>query len=446
MKKVQVATAVLAVLGGVGFYAWYSPKLTLKKLDAALTDGDTATLEVMVDWPRVREGLKESAVAAVRSKPSKGSISPIGEVFDTLFGAAIVEKAVEAKIAEVVSPRGAVTYYKEADRSAFTVSGRYIDLSNYSLTLDKEDLTATFGMTRDGLGWHVVRASVRDKPIGETPKATEVAGKTEWKISTPAGLFWTGELPNCQDAICQRVARIGDTTILAEDHITPLLAVPTLAAPELILISSECAGSSCVPSLSLLDVSRQPHAYIDHLGGSTQELKRGPKGYLDITGAAVPGRTMDADDMPVTYRYDRARRIAYVVAEGRVDLGATIGKPPQAIFEANGIAPYLASVAAPDVNQLRERMAHGPSIKVVQGRFLVASGNKSSKPSDGEAGFVVVDMADGSNGPTPAIWSGWVTESKNIRIKRNQPVGNGPGSPRPVINDWLKQWGMELSN
>lgn len=446
MCKWLIAAVALAAIGGAGFYAWHSPVLALKKLEKALADGDTPTLEVMVDWPRVREGLKESAIAAVRSKPGKTSASPFDEVFDALFGAAIVEKAVEAKIAEVVSPQGAVTFYKQADRSAYTATGRYIDFSNYNVAFDKEDMVATFGLVRDGLGWRVVRASVRDKPIGEAVKAIEAGGKTEWRVGTPAGQFWVGQAPGCKDDQCQSVVRIGDTVILTEDHITPLLAIPTLAAPEILLISSECGGSACGSSLSLLDVSRLPHVYIENFGRDIEGLKRGTKGFLDITGGSVAGRTMDADDLPVTFRYDRTRRVAYVVAKGRVDLGASIGKPPQAIFDANGIAPYLASVAAPDLAQLRERMAHGQNIKVVGSRFLVASGTKSPNPKDSEAGFVVVDMADGSNGPIPPIWSGWISEGKNVRIKRNQPVGNGPGSPRSVINDWLKQWGMELSN
>ncbi|APD09030.1 MULTISPECIES: DUF2939 domain-containing protein [Thermus] len=58
-KPVWIALLGLVLIAaGLGAYLWASPYLFLRELQEAILAGDRARLERMVDFPRVREGLK----------------------------------------------------------------------------------------------------------------------------------------------------------------------------------------------------------------------------------------------------------------------------------------------------------------------------------------------------------------------------------------------------
>jgi hypothetical protein len=63
-------------------YAVY-PYATLCRLGLAIRHGDAATLETMVDWPAVREGIKEDICDSVFDQPSQpnGKLPPFGSGF-----------------------------------------------------------------------------------------------------------------------------------------------------------------------------------------------------------------------------------------------------------------------------------------------------------------------------------------------------------------------------
>ena len=63
-RAVKVALAVLALgLSAFALYLWASPYLFLRALQGAVLEGDRARLERLVDFPRVREGLKAQVQA-----------------------------------------------------------------------------------------------------------------------------------------------------------------------------------------------------------------------------------------------------------------------------------------------------------------------------------------------------------------------------------------------
>ena len=63
--------AVLAI--GVGYAAY--PYVTLYRLDNAIHTGDAATLRALVDWPAVREGIKEDICDNVADDPQSETAS-----------------------------------------------------------------------------------------------------------------------------------------------------------------------------------------------------------------------------------------------------------------------------------------------------------------------------------------------------------------------------------
>ena len=79
--KWSILSAVLAI--GVGYFG--SPYAALYRLDRAIRQADAATLEAIVDWHAVREGLKEDLCDLVLHAPATGrpstELAPFGEGF-----------------------------------------------------------------------------------------------------------------------------------------------------------------------------------------------------------------------------------------------------------------------------------------------------------------------------------------------------------------------------
>jgi hypothetical protein len=86
-RSVQMFAAkpILAAALAIGLaYAAY-PYVTLYRLDAALHTGDATTLRALVDWPAVREGIKEDICDNVADAPdatnSDGKLPAFGASF-----------------------------------------------------------------------------------------------------------------------------------------------------------------------------------------------------------------------------------------------------------------------------------------------------------------------------------------------------------------------------
>jgi len=72
MKGTRAFLVALGLLAlGLGLYTWASPYLFLRGLRGAVLEGDRARLERMVDFPRVREGLKAQIHARLLEEVGK---------------------------------------------------------------------------------------------------------------------------------------------------------------------------------------------------------------------------------------------------------------------------------------------------------------------------------------------------------------------------------------
>src|ERR1700733_6112727 len=63
------AKPVLAALLAVGVTYGAYPYVTLYRLSHAIHSGDATTLQALVDWPAVREGIKEDICDSVADEP-----------------------------------------------------------------------------------------------------------------------------------------------------------------------------------------------------------------------------------------------------------------------------------------------------------------------------------------------------------------------------------------
>jgi hypothetical protein len=90
---------------GTSYIAY--PYITLFRLGTAIRDGDAATLQTLIDWPAVREGIKEDICDEVLDEPastaSAGTLPPFGASFVRGIASNSIDHAVtpEALVAAV---------------------------------------------------------------------------------------------------------------------------------------------------------------------------------------------------------------------------------------------------------------------------------------------------------------------------------------------------------
>jgi len=90
--------------------------MALYRLGDAIRSGDPARVEGKVDWPRVRQGMKDDVDAAVASKASPESDNPL-EALGALFAGKVAGAAIDA----AVTPSG-LALLMETGRSAPSVA------------------------------------------------------------------------------------------------------------------------------------------------------------------------------------------------------------------------------------------------------------------------------------------------------------------------------------
>jgi Protein of unknown function (DUF2939) len=101
---------LIGVLLAVGLTYGIYPYVTLYRLGHAIRSGDAATLETMVDWGSVREGIKEDICDLVIDQPPQGQadgkLPPFGAGFVRGIATKVVDRQVtpEALVAAAQGP------------------------------------------------------------------------------------------------------------------------------------------------------------------------------------------------------------------------------------------------------------------------------------------------------------------------------------------------------
>jgi len=101
MGKKPVIGVLLAIAVAYGAY----PYVTLYRLGQAIRAGDAAALQTMVNWPSVREGIKEDICDRVIDEPVEAKSGHQLPPFGAGFVRGIADNAVEAR----VTPEALVT-------------------------------------------------------------------------------------------------------------------------------------------------------------------------------------------------------------------------------------------------------------------------------------------------------------------------------------------------
>jgi hypothetical protein len=93
-RKKAVIGALLAVAVAYVVY----PYVTLYRLGQAIRNGDASSLEAMVDWSAVREGIKEDICDAVIDQPAEAKTGGQLPPFGAGFVRGITGSAVDARV------------------------------------------------------------------------------------------------------------------------------------------------------------------------------------------------------------------------------------------------------------------------------------------------------------------------------------------------------------
>jgi hypothetical protein len=89
--------SLLAAVVGVGFGYVAYPYVSLYRLGSAIQRGDAATLEHLVDWPAVREGIKEDVCDMAADSPglrNESELPPFGASFMRGIKSSAIDQAV----------------------------------------------------------------------------------------------------------------------------------------------------------------------------------------------------------------------------------------------------------------------------------------------------------------------------------------------------------------
>lgn len=180
MRKLVTGVAGLAVVALVGAWA-LSPIFAMQALTRAAEQGDEQALERLVDFPAVRQSLKDELNARMMAEMRGGAaVDPALAGIGMLLGPAIVSGAIDA----VITPQGVATMVRTAEapepqdvlnrprptpgkteddvRKSWTYRGANRVEVRLTRT-DRPDQPLILNMDREGLfGWRLVEIDLPD--------------------------------------------------------------------------------------------------------------------------------------------------------------------------------------------------------------------------------------------------------------------------------------------
>jgi Protein of unknown function (DUF2939) len=158
MKKMVGAILVIAALGTVWIYA--SPLRTLKAMRDAATARDSTALASYVDFPALRNDVKQDIKAKLAAKVNKGDrFGALGE----LIGGAIADKMIDG----LVSPEGLAVLFATGRLATRRDTGTVPPV-------DTDDLVIEHGLSE---------FRVRPKQPGAQPVLIFKRSGLSWKLS-----------------------------------------------------------------------------------------------------------------------------------------------------------------------------------------------------------------------------------------------------------------------
>jgi hypothetical protein len=174
MKKIYIAVAVALVLLFAGYVA-AGPYLALDGIREGIVAQDQDTLEKHIDFPVLRDSMKQQLAAAMTARlAEKSAESGLGDAAEAM-GALFASKMVEVMVDKIVTPAGlAMMTSAEAARNEGLTKDNVLDDLDVSYEgLNRVVVTqggnpdAKLVLTRQGLSWRLTGVQLPTSEVAE---------------------------------------------------------------------------------------------------------------------------------------------------------------------------------------------------------------------------------------------------------------------------------------
>ena len=188
MKKFVYLAIGLIVI--IAIYLYASPYLALNNIKKAAQAGDADTLSEYIDFPSVKQGLKDQINAQIMKEVTQEDTDGF-EALGAMLATAMIDKAVDG----IVTPDGVAmmvqgqkpdlngdaveqTDVEQADESKLDYKTNYITYKSFKVSLFNPDYEDNLDiiMRRDGLSWKVNRINL---PLDFSDSSSSTQADTE---------------------------------------------------------------------------------------------------------------------------------------------------------------------------------------------------------------------------------------------------------------------------
>jgi hypothetical protein len=166
---------VLAVILLIAVYFYASPYITLHNMKNAVEANDSNKVSTYINFPSVRQNLKDQVNAYIMKKMSTSNRTDGMEQLSSMFAMSMVEKIVDLAI----TPEGITlmmqgkkpntgfntpshTSTSNTANSVETYSTRYLSFNQFEVNIKAQGKPETISIVleRDGLSWKVVKINI----------------------------------------------------------------------------------------------------------------------------------------------------------------------------------------------------------------------------------------------------------------------------------------------
>lgn len=195
-KIVLISASIIIAMASFSTFAYFAPHRTLNKIREMAEKGDKEGLRELIDFPSVREGIKEQANAyMLKQMATELRGNPFAP-----FGMMLVSAFVDRMVDSYVTPSGIASFSKgikpdvnlekrnaQNDNTEENNAERYIvrtnkydGFSKFTVSFcnkDEKEFCISLKLRRDGFNWKltsIILPEINNKPVAHNTPAYDV--------------------------------------------------------------------------------------------------------------------------------------------------------------------------------------------------------------------------------------------------------------------------------